>query len=235
MESTSFSLKTLLEKTLSKAINDYLKGIEDRTEKSLLKRFKEFMKEKHPSSRVKDVKPEHFDIFLKSLSLSEKSWKSCMYRLNRFKAHIGLSQKKVKQNPKPMDKEYRQLVKKKEKELAEKDQALTLHRKTIEKKDRIIDTLRSKGMDIKAVENLQTTKAQLEKEIEKKKAEYAEREKMIENQRIFEVECPHGKGLVSLGNECHSCIDYVNCPLSSRRPDLLNVKEEKEETEEEYD
>ena len=78
-------------------------------------------------------------------------------------------------------------------------------------------------------------KAEKEAELAELDKKIAEGEKTIENQRIFEIECPHDKGLVSLGNDCHTCNEYLSCPLSSRRPDLLNVKEEKEEEEKEYD
>lgn len=209
-------------KTLPKAIREYLKNVEDRTEISVLKQFNNFMKANHGRVTVCEVDTMHFEQFLRSLSVSEESLKSNRSRLNRFKRHIGLS---ISSNRGRRSKKTE--IKKLKRQLAEKDAVTAKHLETLNRKDGEIKELNQKLIEKKSMEGLrplETSKAQLEKQIAE--LEIA-KEQMSKRVKPYLVQCPLSGEIKSLGNDCSHCPKYASCPLSGGA--ILTVEPEKEE------
>ena len=220
-------------KSLPVAIRDYLKNIADRTERSLLKQFKKFMQTNYGRVHISDVTTTHFDELLNSLSLSPRSLKTYMSILNRFKRHIGLSTPPSYGGRKSKKKELEVIRRK----LAQKDDVIARHQETIygltakygqkldakkrkiEELNKKIKMITSNKRSMKELDSLDTTKAQLEREIadlkERKEQEIVDfenkQEQMRKNVEIFKVTCSLSGKRVSLGNDCHGCNDFITC------------------------
>lgn len=200
--------------TLSTALRDYLKrGVTDRTERTLLNHFKEFMQKNYSGIKVNDVRHSHFESFLKSQSVSRKSLGTYRSRVNRFKSYIGLSKMKTTRKRKSKREKIleRKIRRKYERKLAEKDDILCGYHETIDKKDaeikekdKQLEMIKSQGIELKYLQHLETKKAELEKKI-------AENEDIIAQQGVVKLICPKNGLVVSFGNDCQHCLDYVDC------------------------
>jgi hypothetical protein len=126
--------------TLHKTIEEYLKTRNNRAERSVLNRFKEYMQKRRPEVQVKDVTVNDFQSFLKWLKVSAVSETIYASRLRPFQQFIGLSPTKIKKNRNPendsskLEKEQNEHAKTK-KELADKDEESRLRWETIKEKD----------------------------------------------------------------------------------------------------
>lgn len=204
--------------TVAVVIKKYLKDVENRDERSLVTRFRKFMIKIHGRGvKWTNVTNQDFERFLKSQSVSEGTLKKHRSLLNRLKRHFGLPTSPSHGGRKAKKKELEPIIRKYEKKLAQKNDMITRHRQTIdtlhaenEELTRRIDMMSSKRRSIHDLEKLEMEKAELVKQIAELKKTQKE---MRDNVRIFKVVCHLTNRVVTLGNDCHDCLEYVKCPV----------------------
>lgn len=172
-------------KSLPMTIKQYLKDVDDRTEKSLLNQFNNYIKLEYGRFKVSDVTATHFEEFLQSLKMSETSFKIYKSILNRFKRHIGLPIPKSHGGRRSKKTELESISY----QLYEKDGEIAKHQETINRKDTKIKELNEKIAENKRIH-------------ESKPLPY-------------QIRCPLSGEIKLLGNHCHNCPDFPSCPLST--------------------
>jgi uncharacterized coiled-coil protein SlyX len=242
---------SLLEKetTVIGAINEYLKMRKQLKKRKngaeiwILNQFKEYMRKKRTNVYIPDVTLEDFEDFLDSLHVSPKTRANYVPKMRRFQRYIGLSGVKDKkdgkpENPKLVILKLEKKLAKKDKELAEKEEALILHNQTIESQDAKIRTMterKEKDQEKQCsqcpkiaplnatINELQSVQYMIDSgEFEKVKQllaqkpqieeEIAKGTKIMENQRFVKVRCDmKGGSILSFGNDCMHCKDSFSC------------------------
>lgn len=130
--------------TLHKVIEEYLETRNNRDERSVLNRFKEYMQKKKPEVQVKDVTLLDFQSFPKSLLVSEVSQKIYASRLKPFQEYIGLFLVTVKKNRNPKNDqsvilELQKELTKTKRDSAGKDERIIARDGTINEQDQTIE------------------------------------------------------------------------------------------------
>jgi len=205
-------------KSLSATVKIYLKDVEDRNERSLLKRFCRFMPR---GTKCQTLTDHDFDRFLGPLKLSPSTLKSRQCILKRFKRYIGLDTiPSAHGGRKSRQKEFEPMKRQYEKEIGELKDKLFAHQQTIDELTARITMIDSKRRSIEELDQLEKEEAELKRrivELEQKK------ETMRHNVRIYRVVCPLNNLVVSLGDDCDTCEEFVNCPVLGK---LLYPEEE---------
>lgn len=195
-------------KSLSAAVKIYLKDVKDRNERSLLKRFCRFMPR---GTKCQTLTDDDFDRFLESLELSPSTLKNRQSILKRFKHYIGLeTTPSTHGGRKSRQKEFEPLKRQYEKKISELKNRLAAHQQTVDELNARITMINSKRRSIKELDKLEQKKAELKRRIDELKQE---QKTMRHNVRIYKVICPLNNRAVSLGDDCHTCNYYIDCPV----------------------